>query len=479
MMNPVLGFTPDADQTTPGIISECSNLIPYINGMEGAPTPTAPAGVPALAAACQGAAVVYKLDDTRRVFAGAQTKLYELVAGTWTDRSRAAVYTGSADTVWSFTQFGDATLCANKADVIQRSTSGAFADVATAPKAKILFSVGAFVMALNTNDGTEKPDGWHCCAAYDDTSWTPSTATQATSGRLVATAGPLTAGARLGEYAVAYKKKSIYLGQYVGAPVVWDWVQVPGGDAGCIGQSAICDLGGTHFFVGEDNFFLFDGTVPKPIGDGVLREWFFNNSSQVYRYKTVCIFDRPTSRVWVFYVSRDGSALDSAVVYHVLTKQWGKVSVSIESVMQFVSEAATIDGLTGTIDTMPNVSFDSQYWLAGGRSLSVFNTSHQLQGLIGLSTSSSLYTGWFGDDVAITSLDKIVPRFVTKPTAATATPQAILNSGDVFTDGAVSTLGNGKFDARQSGRWHKAMLTFTGPVQITHCGFDLTKVGER
>lgn len=478
-MMPVLGFAPDADPTTPGITTDCTNLIPYINGMEGAPSASTPVGVPALASVCQGSAVVSKLDDTRRVFAGAQTKIYELVAGAWVDRSRAGVYTGSGDSVWSFAQFGDATLAANKADTIQRSTSGAFADIATAPKAKILFSVGAFVMALNTNDGAEKPDGWHCCAAYDDTSWTPSTATLATSGRLVATAGPITAGARLGEYAVAYKKRSIYLGKYVGAPTVWDWVQVPGGDAGCIGQSAICDLGGTHFFVGEDNFWLFDGTVPRPIGDGVLREWFFSNSSRVYGYKTICIFDRPTSRVWVFYVSRDGTTLDSAVVYHVLTKQWGRATMTIEAATQFVSEAATIDGLTGTIDSLPNVAFDSAYWLAGGRSLSVFNSSHQLQALTGLSSSSSMYTSWVGDDATVTDAKTVRVRYATKPTSSTVTPQSIVQTGDTFTDGAAASFNNGKYDVRKSGRWHKAFMSFTGPVQLTHYGIELTPSGGR
>ncbi|MGE5452428.1 MAG: hypothetical protein ACM3VZ_11380 [Acidobacteriota bacterium] len=478
-MTQLVGFAPDADPTTAGVVTDCTNMIPAVVGMESAPSAATPSGVPALAAACQGAAVVSKLDDTRRVFAGTATKMYELVAGVWTDRSRVGNYTGTTDTVWSITQFGDATLCSNKTELIQRSTAGAFADIATAPKAKVIFSAGAFVMALNINDGTDKPDGWACCAVYDDTSWTPSVSTQATTGRLVATAGPINAGAKLGEYAVAYKARSIYLGQYVGAPVVWDWIQVPGGEAGCVGQSALCDLGGQHFFVGEDNFWLFDGTRPVPLSDGVIRSWFFNNSSQVYKYKTTCIFDKATNRVWVFYVSRNGTYLDSAVVYHVLTKQWGVADMSIEAAVQFVSEAATIDGLTGTIDTLPNVAFDSQYWLAGGRSLSIFNTSHQLQSLTGLSTTSSITTAHFGDNNTLTVLDMIRPRFIKSPSSATSVSFGVINAGDTFTQGTTSTLTNGKFDARQCARWHKAVLSFTGSTQIADVAFNLKPAGLR
>lgn len=481
-MIPLTGFAPDADVTTPGLIASCSNLIPYLNGMEGAPEPATPASTPALAAACIGAAVVTKLDDTRRIIAGTATKLYELSAGAWVDIGRAAAYNGGVDTRWSITQFGDATLCANRADVIQRSTGASFADVATAPKAEILFSVGAFVMALNTNDGSEKPDGWHCCAAFDDTSWTPSLATQATSGRLVATAGKLTAGMRLGEYAIAYKQRSIYLGQYVGAPTVWNWLQVPGGDAGCVGKEAICDIGGAHFFVGDDNIWIFDGTRPVPVADGFVRQFFFDNSNPAYRYRTICVFDRQKNLVWVFYPSLGSTTPDSAIVYHVVAKKWGVANRSIEAALNYVAAGVTIDGLpaySATIDGLAPYSFDSQFWLSGGKSLSIFNTSHQLQAMTGTSVSSSMTTGDVGDDDGVTALNKIRLRYATAPATASVQTLIQMNSGTGFTVAATGSVLDGKFDLRQSARWHKAIFSFTGPVRITGMDADLLPAGGR
>lgn len=481
-MIPLIGFAPDADVTTPGLIYSCSNLVPYLNGMEGAPEPATPASTPALAAACLGAAVVTKLDDTRRIIAGTASKLYELSAGAWTDIGRAAAYNGGVDTRWSITQFGDATLCANRADVIQRSSGGSFADVATAPKAEILFSVGAFVMALNTNDGSEKPDGWHCCAAFDDTSWTPSLATQATSGRLVATAGKLTAGMRLGEYAIAYKMKSIYLGQYVGAPTVWNWLQVPGGEAGCVGKEAICDIGGAHFFVGDDNIWVFDGTRPVPVADGYVRQFFFDNSNPSYRYKTICVFDRQKNLVWVFYPSLGASTPDSALVYHITAKKWGVANRSIEAALNYISGGVTIDGLSSisaTIDGLSSYSFDSQFWLAGGKSMSIFNTSHQLQSMTGTSLSSSMTTGDVGDDDAVSALNKIRLRYAIAPGSASVQTFIQMNSGTGFAAAASGAVLDGKFDLRQSARWHKATFSFTGPVRVTHMDADLAPAGGR
>ncbi|RON17948.1 hypothetical protein BK660_21915 [Pseudomonas brassicacearum] len=481
-MIPLIGFAPDADVTTPGLITSCSNLIPYKNGMEGAPEPATPDSTPVLAAACIGAAVVSKLDDTRRIIAGTTTKLYELLAGAWTDIGRAAAYTGGVDTRWSITQFGDATLCANRADVIQRSTGAAFADVATAPKAEILFTVGAFVMALNVNDGAEKPDGWQCSAAFDDTSWTPSIATQATAGRLVATAGRLTAGMRLGEYAIAYKAKSIYLGQYVGAPTVWNWIQVPGGEAGCVGKEAICDLGGAHFFVGDDNMWVFDGTRPVSVADGYVRQYFYDNSNPAYRYRTVCVFDRQKNLVWVFYPSLGSTTPDSALVYHIVAKKWGVANRSIEAALNYVTSGVTIDGLSAisaTIDGLSSYSFDSQFWLAGGKSMSIFNTSHQLQSMTGTSVASSMTTGEVGDDYAVTCLGPIKLRYALAPTSASAQTFIQMNSGTGFTAGATGAVLDGKFDLRQSARWHKATFTFAGPVRVTHMDADSAPAGGR
>ena len=119
-MDKLLGFAPDADPTTPGVITSATNFIPYQNGMMGAPTGQNPLGVPALSAACHGATVVEKLDATRRIIAGTTSKLYELSSGSWSDVSKAGGYTGGSDTAWSFAQFGDATLAANGVDKIQR-----------------------------------------------------------------------------------------------------------------------------------------------------------------------------------------------------------------------------------------------------------------------------------------------------------------------------------------------------------------------
>jgi hypothetical protein len=486
-MIPLLGFTPDADATTPGVITDCVNFIPYKNGMEAAPSAIEANGVSALADECIGTAVLSKLDDTKRIFAGTADKLYELVLGSWDDVTRASGgdYNGGTDTTWSFAQFGDASLASNKSDEMQRATTGDFADIAGAPKANIIFSVGAFVMALDVDDGTDKPNGWHCSATFDETDWTESITTQSASGTLVSTPGRITAGARLGDYAVAYKTKSIYLGQYVGPPVIWDWQLIPGGEAGCVGKDAIADLGGVHFFVGDDNFWLFDGTRPQPIGDDKVRKWFLDNSSQSFRYRTKCFFDRQNNRVWVFFPSiSSAGACDGALVYHVLSKQWGRADRTIEAVVNYASAGIsydTWDDAGASYDELPNVSYDSQYWISGGQGVAIFDTSHQLQILEGEPGETSFSTGDAGDDSTVTHLDYAQLRFATGASPASVSMQAFskMVSGDAYTTGAVSTLSDGKFFTRQEARWHKATFTFNGSVKVTGIMPKLIPSGDR
>ena len=472
-MDKLLGFLPDVDPTTPGVITACVNFIPYETGMTGAPSASTPASTPALAAACAGAVVVTKLDDTRRILAGTTTKMYELSGGAWTDVSRAAVYTGGADTRWSYTQFGNATIASNLTDTMQRSASGAFADIATAPKAKIVFSVGSFVMALNTSDATygASQNRWWCCATFDETSWTPSVTALCATGMLVSAPGQITAGGKFGDYAVAYKDKAIFLGQFVGAPSVWNWTQVPGGDAGCVGKDAFTDIGGAHFIVGQDNLWLFDGSRPVPIGVGQVREWFYSNSNPSYRYKIQCIFDRQTNRVWIFYPSTNSTTLDSAMVYHLGTKQFGLVTINIQAVLNYISAGTTIDGLSGisaTIDGLSTYSFDSQFWLAGGRSLSVFDTAYQLKLMSGVSTSSSYTTGDMGNDESVSLLSKIRIRFAPgyAPASATAQMFSKMTEGAGLTNGRTHTLNDGKFDPLQAARFHRATIAMTGDVRV-------------
>lgn len=486
-MDKLLGFAPDVDPTTPGVMLDCSNIIPFEAGFAGAPTAAATTAA-ALAAECRSAAVVTKLDNTRRLIAGTQSRLYELTGTTWTDRSAGgAPYVGSVDSRWSMCQFGDTTLASNLVDAMQQSTAGAFAAVPTAPKAKIIVSAANnFVIAFNTNDGTfgVSPDRWWCCAQSNQNDWAPSVATGATTGRLIATPGSIQAALPMGDYVVAYKTRGVYVGSFVGsASGTWSWPLVPGSDdCGAVGQDAVCDIGGIHFLVGADDFWLFDGSRPVSIGAEV-REWFRANSSEAYRYRTRVTYDRPRRLVWINFASTVSSGvLDRCLVYNVTTKRFGVSHFVCEATLTYTAPGTTIDGLdayASSIDALPAVPFDSAYWLAGGRALAHFDSTHRLVLRNAACQASSYTTGDYGDDDLVTMLDGVRIRFTQAPTSATATGFWKMNEGEALLAGPVEPIYDGRFDVRQSGRFHRVRFDMMGPHRETSHNLKLLPDGER
>lgn len=487
---PLTGWVPDADPTAPGVILDCERLIPTVRGMQSAPSATA-SGVSALAAAVLGAGLVVNLAGSSTSYAGTTAKLYKAGSSSWTDvtRSSGGDYSASTDTRWRFAQFGDTTLATQKADRMQFATSSNFADVVLggtkyAPKSALVETVAGFVMLANCNDtgaglGTsygDQANRWWCSGIFDYSDWTPAVSTQCTTGLLVATPGAITGLKRLGSNIVAYKETSAYLGVYVGTGAVWQFDVIPG-EAGCASQEAIVDIGDAHAFIGKSDIYLFDGSRPVSIGDGI-REYFFNRLNATYAYKMVALHDKRNANVWWFYPAGNSTFCNAGIVWNYRSKKWGKCDISVEAVVQFAQGGVAYSGLSGyTYATMPAITYDSPFWGNGGGSImSYFDTDHTLQSLTGEATESSLITSDFGGDQAFTTVTRVRPRYLTAPVSATLVPRYRDMTG--ITLGSLAAIGQhqGKFDYLQSARWHRFNFTFTGPMELT--GLDVSAVNR-
>jgi hypothetical protein len=287
----------------------------------------------------------------------------------------------------------------------------------------------------------------------------------------------------LGAYAVAYKERGAYLGQYVGTPVVWQWDQVPG-EFGCVGPEAVTDIGGAHFVVGPDNFWLYDGTRPTPIGIGQVRQWFFNDLSATYRYRTIVHYDRQYSRVWVFYPSAASSngQPDRALVYHLATKQWGRANRSVEAVFQFITPGLTWDtfsSIGATWDTLPSTPWNSQSYQAAGRAMAIFDTSHTLLVLNGTSGNSSFTTGDMGDDTGYSYSGEVRLRFLIQPELAAATGYTRATAGSALITNSTASISDGKFCIRQSGRFHRYSFEMANDNEVRGIVPQFAAAGER
>ena len=444
------GFAPDLDPTTPGILQSVTNMLPTTRGMIGAPTPVDTSWV--VFAKTYGGAVIDTLTGGERTFLSSGASVYELMP----DGSEVFRGSGQSTELYQynsremFTSFGNAVIKANGI-AIMALTTGNFAYL-TAPAAKIVESVGLFVLAFNTRTGGGvTADGWAACALGDYTNWTPSAATQAANGRLLDSAGEITAARRINDGIIAYKKRSMYYGQYVGGDIIWQWSQVTT-NIGCVGKDAVVNAGGVHYFVGADDIYMFDGSYPRSIGANIKR-WFFADADPARIQNIVAVHDRNDDHVWFWYSSKTAASgfFDTAIVYNMLTGAWGRVSQVCQDVM-------TYQGGTNTLQIInPTGS----------------GTVHKVQSLTGATDTASMQTWAMGDDDQYSRLSKVRLRFIDNPTSATVTHYHKSSLGDSYTTGTTDTMSDNKVNFGQSARWHKLKIDTVGDFEIS--GLNITE----
>lgn len=480
-----LTFGPDLDDVTPGVLTEVS-AVPTQRGYAAPPT-----GVDLLGAVFvgtpQGGALLTQRDGSSRTFVGTSTRMYEFSGGAWTDRSRAGNY-AAGTARWRYAQFGDTELAINKATVLQSSTTGALADVANSPKAACMEVVRGFLMLANTDDtglgitggpNADDPDRWWCSQSFNAVgTWAPSVTTQATTGKLVATEGAITGLKRLLDECIVYKAKSIYVGRYVGPPVVWEWTCVSQ-NIGCITQQAVVNAGTTHYFIGDDDIYAFDGTRPVAIGAPV-REWFFANLNKPNASLIQSLHDRNAQRIYWFYPT-SSDTLDGVLSYNYVSQKWGASDQTVKDVLETITGTITYDNLGATYatyDAMPDIAYDSPYWIAGTPVLAYISATNYLTSLSGSGTAMTLRTGWIGDETNVTLCDRVKPRFRIAPTSGTLTSEGCMYVGEMATTGPNSTLGSGYFDVLQAARYHRFTLTLSGSSEVEELGERLKPYGE-
>lgn len=483
-MIPFIGFAPDLPPETPGIFTACDQILPGIGEFVSAPS-RVDSGLGAISGSARGFVVLRTNNNTIRTFTGSSDKLYESSGGSWTDKSKVGGYSLGPDDRWRFTQYGDTTIAGAKSETIQAISSGNFANLSgSAPKASIVEAINNQVFAFNTTDGSfgDDPTRWWCSALGDATDWTPAVATQSVTGQLLGTPGPITAGRRLGDIIVAYKDNSMYVGQYVGAPAIWDFRLLTAA-VGAPCQEAVVTTGTSHFFVGPDDFYVFDGARPIPL-NSPLREWFFSEMDAAYAYRICGVYDKANKRVyWWFPSTSSAGVLDKCVVLNTKTMQWGCMDGNIEIAAEYLSPGITYDGLGSewtTYDDLPTtLSYDSPFWNSAGSVVSAFSTDHKAYTFSGVSTSSSITTGHHGDNINFSTVSRVKPRFISTPASSQLLYSHSNTDAETFTQNLTSTYAYNWYDVLWSALWHKFELQFTGSMKISGYDVDLSADGTQ
>ena len=470
----VIGFSPDLDPTTDGVLTDCSAVLPSLRGIEGAPAPVS-AIVPALSAACQGSASMITLAGNSRTFAATANKIYEAAVGSWNDVTYTAV--GNYTTVtgrWRFAQFGSVSLATSLQNTAQASPSALFSKISGAPKADIIETVNQFVICANvvtTSFGTD-PNRWFCSALGDYTNWTPSIATQCASGLLVSVPDRITALRRFGDNVIAYKALGMYFGTYTGPPFIWSFTEVPS-SSGTFCQESVLNIGTPdqprHFFVGMDNFYTFDGGRPLPVGWEV-KDYFLSRLNRAAASSICMMRDQLKSRVYIYYPSGSATTPNDCLVYNYRTGKWGQDPRTVEFALEYLPAGITYDQLGTYYNTyadFPNASYDTAFWQSASPAPAIFDSSHQLNTLTGSPGPSYFVTADVGDEGTMLLLDRVKPQWIRMPATATMTnyyrTQAL---GEPLVQDQTVNPVNDRFDVMRTARWHRFKFSQQGPWEL-------------
>ena len=263
----------------------------------------------------------------------------------------------------------------------------------------------------------------------------------------------------------------MYFGIYSGSPFIWSFTEIPG-DNGTFSQESVANIGTSdqpkHFFVGQDNFYVFDGSRPVPVGWDV-KEYFFSNLNMAAAGKICTVQNRRKSLVYIYYPSGSSETLNDCIVYNHRTGKWGRDPRAIEFATDFISPGITYDALGtyfATYNDFPNVPYDAAFLSASSVTPAIFNTSHKLQVLNAQAQAGYFVTGDYGNDTDEILLSRVKCKWLKKPSQALMTNYYRQSLGDDLSIDATVSMSDSRFDVLREARWHRVKVATQGDFEL-------------
>jgi hypothetical protein len=125
----------------------------------------------------------------------------------------------------------------------------------------------------------------------------------------------------LSSYLAAYRKDSIHLISFSGAPFFFSQRQVIA-SVGLLAARAVFNLDTSHIFLGTDNVYVFNGVDLQPIGDDI-RDELFSTIDPANAYKSLILYDQQQNQLQLIVPSTTGGGVpDTWWLWNLTTGGW-------------------------------------------------------------------------------------------------------------------------------------------------------------
>ena len=315
-----------------------------------------------------------------------------------------------------------------------------------------------------TNDGVdgEKPYRLWWSGLNNATSWTSGT--NLSDYQDIADLGDCT-GLVGGEYAIGLFQKGIVRGQFVGAPLIFQFDKLSTARGGSV-PGSVASLGSTVFFLSDDGFYMLSGSELVPIGAEKINTFFYDRVNLDSADNIVAAVDPLNQTVVWAYPSTPSSGVknDELLIYNYNLNRWSRAVVSCDALAQLFTVGYTLeelDNLSASLDDLP-ASLDSQLY-NGGSFFFAAAADKKIQSFTGDRLPAVIDTGEFQLGKTRSLINTIVPYVSGQmPTITAQIGSRALPYDAVGFSTASSVTSEGVIPVRSEGRYHRVRLNISG-----------------
>lgn len=224
--------------------------------------------------------------------------------------------------IWSVERFGnDLILCAGGGTGVviwQNATATAPAALSGAPTSANWIFVTHNAVAVLGAGGVE--NNITISDIGDATNWTPSPDSFAFTSDIEGI-GALISQAKSRNIDLLFTENEVFILRYVDFPNIWDIEDLLASD-GIIAPRARIEIEDAIFWMGQDDFYLFDGTSISSVPNNTLKKYIYENLNWQQRWKIFCYPNTQWDEVSWFFPTGTNTEPNQYATYNYKEKHW-------------------------------------------------------------------------------------------------------------------------------------------------------------
>jgi hypothetical protein len=237
---------------------------------------------------------------------------------------RLDIGTATAATTWALDNWGEYLVACSDADgkiyewQLDRSTPTVAAVLPNAPTGNrsIIVTEERFLFALGAGGNPRKVQ-W--CDREDTATWTPDATNEAGDYELQ-TVGYIECGIKVRGQTLILTDQDAHSATYIGAPYVYGFQRV-GNACGIVSKKAGVAVEGNAFWMGSQNFYMYDGSIVRELPCEV-DDYVFRNINRDQKSKIAAVSNRQFNEIWWFYPSEDSLENNKYVIFNYRENTW-------------------------------------------------------------------------------------------------------------------------------------------------------------